>query len=128
MGIGEGTEELTGGLVVVVPYLVQFLPRPPDNDGVLYSVVSSRLFALIAFVGRERGSEGRVDGVGTGKEGGREGVDGVAVLPSLRRNPLYLSLNTYFGGCLESGRHRSRSGSGKAPSPLRGSQNVPVTS
>ena len=73
MGIGEGTEELTGGLVVVVPYLVQFLPRPPDNDGVLYSVVSSRLFALIAFVGRERGSEGRVDGVGTGKEGGREG-------------------------------------------------------
>ena len=53
MGIGEGTEELTGGLVVVVPYLVQFLPRPPDNDGVLYSVVSSRLFALIAFVGSE---------------------------------------------------------------------------
>ena len=35
MGIGEGTEELTEGLVVVVPYLVQFLFRSPDNDVVL---------------------------------------------------------------------------------------------
>ena len=66
---------------------------------------------------------------GLTKEGDEERRSGVAILPPslLRRNPLYLSLNTYFEVVSRrdygSGHGRGRDGT----PPLRGSENVPLS-
>ena len=69
----------------------------------------------------------REEGVGW-KRGGGEERSGVAILPPslLRRNPLYLSLNTYFEVVSRRGilQHRG-SGRGMAPLPSGGPKMSP---